>query len=618
MNFKKSLLNDFPAVTTQEWESVINVDLKGKDYERALVWNTYEKIKIKPYYRAENLTELEYLTETKIAEYPYLRGVCDCSNSWRICDEIEIIDPKDANFKAKASIKKGANALMFVVKGKSLLKSDIEWSQLLNGIDVEKVRLHFKGIGRSRVPFFVSYLNAMKVNLTEVKGTFAMDPLGDLVKEGIFEDNHIESGITTLIKHQKDLPNFRFICVSAVNFNNAGASSVEELAFGLSMAVEYLNMLTDRGLSAKQVAKNFTFEFGVSSNYFMEIAKLRAARVLWANIAKSFGVEGCGAKMKTRAITSDWNKTIYDMHVNILRTTTEAMSAALGGVDTLIVKAFDSVCAKQNDFSDRVAINIQNILKEESHFDKVIDPAGGSYYIENLTNSIIEEAWKLFLEVETKGGFFAAFKAGFVQEIVEKTTAKRRSDLAMRKENLLGTNQFPKFGEEILGNIDENIAFPKKAVHAHTIAKPLNIGRGAEDFEKLRLKTEKSGRKPKVFMLTYGSLAMRLARAQFSGNFVGIAGFEIIDNNGFKTVEEGVRAAIDKKADIVILCSSDEEYAEAAPKAFEALDGKAIFVVAGNPECTEDLKAKGIKHFINVKSNILATLQELQAELKIK
>ena len=293
------------------------------------------------------------------------------------------------------------------------------------------------------------------------------------------------------------------------------------------------------------------------------------------------------------------------------------MSAALAGVDSITVTPFDAQFKNPDEFSERIARNQQLLLKEESHLDKITDPAGGSYYVETLTASIADVAWKNFLAIEDLGGFYAAIKEGKIQEELQETSKKRHQDVARRKESLLGTNQFPNF-TELAGNKIEktdgcNCGCKHDAQEGAVASIP--TARAASDFEALRLATEKSSVRPKVFMLTIGNLAMRLARAQFSSNFFACAGYKIIDNLGFKTVQEGIDAAMEKNADIVVLCSSDDEYTEYAPEAFKLLDGRAEFVVAGNPACTEDLKAQGIKYFVHVRSNVLETLQEFNAKL---
>jgi methylmalonyl-CoA mutase len=262
-----------------------------------------------------------------------------------------------------------------------------------------------------------------------------------------------------------------------------------------------------------------------------------------------------------------------------------------------------------------LARNQQLLLKEESHFDKVIDPAAGSYYIENLTVSIAKQAWELFLAVQEQGGFYAAVKAGTVQAAVNESNKARHKAVAQRREVLLGTNQYPNFNEKADGKQPVGKCGCCGGGNEEKSVDTLVFERAASEFEALRLETEASGKRPKAFMLTIGNLAMRQARAQYSCNFLACAGYEVIDNLGFETVEAGVDAAVKAGADIVVICSSDEEYAEYAIPAFKALNGRAMFIVAGNPECAEELKAAGIENFIHVRVNVLDTLREFNAKL---
>jgi methylmalonyl-CoA mutase len=283
----------------------------------------------------------------------------------------------------------------------------------------------------------------------------------------------------------------------------------------------------------------------------------------------------------------------------------------------MVVTQFDAPYEKATDFSERIARNQQLIIKEESHLDRIVDPGAGSYYIEHLTDALATEAWKIFLKVEEEGGFLAAVKAGTIQDDINATNVKRHGDAAKRKEFLLGTNQFPNFTEKsegkravaacCCGQNHEDCDHPFKAIESTRLA---------ADFEDLRIHTEET-KVPTAFMLTIGNLAMRQARAQFSCNFLACAGYKVIDNLGFKTVEEGVDAALEAKADIVVICSSDDEYAEYAIPAFKYLNGRAMFVVAGAPACMEDLKAAGIENYIHVKCNVLETLKEYNQKLGI-
>jgi methylmalonyl-CoA mutase len=419
--------------------------------------------------------------------------------------------------------------------------------------------------------------------------------------------------IKKLIELAKDTKKFKLIGVEAAHFQNAGATLVQELAYALSMGSEYLSQLADAGVKAEETAKRIQFKFAIGSNYFMEIAKLRAARLLWANIVKAFAPQATDeAYMTIHGETADWNITVYDSYVNLLRSTTEAMSAAIAGVDSLTVQPFDSAYRTSDTFSERIARNQQIVLQDEAYFSKIVDPSAGSYFIENLTASIADSAWKLFLDIEDKGGYIAAMKGGFIQAQVEESAAKRLAAIASRKETLLGTNQYANLKEEMKNQFGDagccgNFAATEK------IAVPLKFFRLGEGFEALRLRTENSGHRPKVFLLTIGNLAMRKARAGFALNFFSVAGFDIIDNNGFATVEEGVDAAVKAKADIIVLCSSDDEYPALAPQAVAAAKGKGILVLAGYPKpIVDELKAAGIEHFIYAGQNVLEALEEYQ------
>ena len=320
--------------------------------------------------------------------------------------------------------------------------------------------------------------------------------------------------------------------------------------------------------------------------------------------------------MDIHCVTSRWNKTIYDPYVNLLRTQTEAMSAILGGTDSLTVEPFDIVFRNPDEFSERIARNQQLILKEEAYFDKVADPAAGSYYIENLTNLIAENAWKVFLEIEDKGGFLSCLKSGFIQKKLSESGSKKESDIAKRKTSLLGTNQYPNTNEKLSDTVDLNKVFREKAA-ADLQVEPINLFRGSQQFDKIRIAVDKADKRPSVFILPIGNPSISKVRSQFSANFFGCAGYQIIDNPGFKNAKEAISKAIRSKAEIVVICSSDEEYPAFAAEIFTGLRDKAIIVIAGNPPCVEKLKSKGIENFIHPKSNLIEKLTEFNDRLGI-
>ena len=617
-NSKEKLFADFAPVSTQEWLDKINVDLKGADFEKKLVWKTNEGFKVKPFYRKEDLENLK-TTEALPGEFPYLRGVKKSDNAWFVRQDIKVECPKEANAKVLDLLNKGVDSIGFNINKKDLCPEYIE--TLLEGVCAECVELNFstcQGATVMLAGLLVEYFTRKGYDLSKLQGSINYDPMGKMLAKGKDVSNYIVAA-KTLVEIMKALPKYRCITVNAIELNNAGSYISQELGYALAWGNEYLNALVEAGVDATEAAKKIKFNFGISSNYFLEIAKFRAARMLWANIVKQYEPKcDCACKMKAHAETSTFNLTLFDAHVNMLRTQTEAMSAALAGVDSITVSPFDKAYQVPDDFSERIARNQQLLLKEECHFDKVVDPAAGSYYIENLTVSIAQQAWSLFLEVEEAGGMMEAVKAGKVQEAVNASNKARHEAVSKRREILLGTNQYPNFTELSEGKAPMGCQCCCGGDHKHECEKPfatLDKSRAASEFEALRLETENSGKRPKAFMLTIGNLAMRQARAQFSCNFLACAGYEVIDNLGFPTVEEGVEAAMKAGADIVVLCSSDDEYAEYAIPAYQAVNGRAMFIVAGAPACMEDLKAAGIENFIHVRCNVLETLKEYNAKL---
>ena len=614
---KEKLFSEFAPVTTEEWMAKITADLKGVPFEKKLVWKTGEGFNVNPFYRAEDIEGLK-TTESLPGEFPYVRGTKK-DNDWKVRQNIEVCCFKGANEKALDLLTKGVTSLGFIIKGDEVNEENI--ATLLEGICPASVELNFNTCNckaEKLIGILADYFKGKGVDAEKCYGSVNYDAFKKPLVKGKENSEWVE-GAAAVLKAGQALPNYRVLAVNAFLFNNAGAYISQELGYALAWGNELMAKLTEAGFTADEVAKKIKFNLGISSNYFMEIAKFRAARWLWAEIVAAYKPAcECACKMVAHAQTSEWNMTVYDAHVNLLRSQTEAMSAALAGVDSITVRPFDKIYQTPDDFSERIARNQQLLLKEECHLDKVVDPSAGSYYVEVLTNSLADVAWKLFLEVEEKGGFSVAVNAGEIQNAVNASNVARKKAVATRREILLGSNQYPNFTEVAADKIQEKGSCCCGGGHCGEATIPaLDFSRGASEFEALRMTTEKSGKTPKVFMLTIGNLAMRLARSQFSANFFGCAGYKIIDNLGFDTVEAGVEAAVKAGAEIVVLCSSDDEYAEFAPAAYKALAGRAEFVVAGAPACADDLKAQGIDQFVNVKSNVLETLKAFNAKLGI-
>ena len=614
---REKLFEQFPPVTTAEWKAKVEADLKGAPFDKKLVWRTNEGFNLQPMYRSEDIADLA-TTDSLPGEYPYLRGT-RTDNDWLIRQQIEAATTEEANKVALDAVSKGVTSLGFHVSEPTVETLRV----LLEGVDLKKIEVNFGCCLKKALPLveaLAAYAKEQGVE-KELRGSVDFNPFKKPLRKSVaMEPANVSAMAVALIAAAKELPGLKVLAVDSVMLANAGAYIFQELGYALAWGASWMTLLTDAGVKADEAAARIKFNMGVSSNFFMELAKFRAARMMWAQIVARYGADKDACKMNAHAATSRYNQTLYDAHVNLLRSQTEAMSAALAGVDSITVTPFDVPYKTPDEFSERIARNQQHLLKEESHLDKVVDPAGGSYYVETLTVSLAKEAWKLFLDTEEKGGFLACCNDGEVAKTVRESSEKRHTDVARRKEILLGTNQYPNVNEMAAGKIETlNGALPCGCHHTDSACEENPAGlpskRAASDFEALRLATEAASNRPKVFMLTIGNLAMRLARAQFSTNFFGCAGYEIIDNLGFNTVEEGVDAALAKGADIVVLCSSDDEYAELAPAAFKYLDGRAEFVVAGAPACMDDLKAAGINEFVHVRCNVLDTLKAFNDRL---
>ncbi len=612
------LFEDFPPISTREWEEKIIKDLKGADYEKKLIWRTQEGFVIKPYYRSEDIINIPF-KDSLPGEFPFIRGYKN-NNAWDVREDIENSNPEAANALAIKAIKNGATALGLNAKE---ISSTEDIAKLLKGIKPEKTAIHFIGADSylKLADIFIKYIGIQGLDPEKIKGSFNFDPLGYFVLHGKFyanKEKDMDEGLQLYKLYAKKLPSFRLISVNAQLFHNAGGYMVQVIPYSLSLANEYLVYFTDNGIPVDDISSRMQFIYAISSNYFMEISKIRAVRVLWSGIVNQYQPKKKeNSRMFIHACSSYWNKTLYDPYVNMLRNTTEAMSAIIGGVDSLNLLPFDSTYKTPDEFSRRNARNTQSMLKEESYLDKVKDPSAGSYYLESLTESLADSAWKKFQEVEEAGGFIEYFLSGKVKQEVEEIVAQRSKDLATRKQSILGTNQYPNTNEMMLEKItkDESGSF-----------NGLQQYRGSGIYEELRLQTEKhiqaGGYRPLVLLVPMGNLAMRRARATFTANFYAIAGYEIQESKPY--VPENAAILMDeikqKNPQIICFCSSDEEYIELLPALIKniKINGHYHFIVAGNPrETLEGLKMAGVDDFIHLRTNALDFLKETQKQLGI-
>ena len=608
------LFEEFPPISTKEWREKIDKDLKGADLEKKLVWKTIEGFNVQPYYRLEDIDN-EAITNINPNQYPYLRGNKKESNDWLIRQDFIVDNIDETNQSILDALMQGVESIALYFN-KKMINSQAQFDRLMRGIHPEAVEINFFSDESSAdlLSLFVNFITQQNYDKQKIRGSLNLDPLVRISTKGDCLQGSIEDAYSRIIQmikfSNKNLPLFQIISINGNVFPNAGASITQELAYSLSIANEYLTYFSDY-VDIDNLAPLIRFNMGVSSNYFMEIAKVRALRYLWSKLLEAYGIKNLDSThLFIHTQTNTWNKTVFDSYVNMLRTTTESMSAIIGGVNSHTVIPFDAVYQKTNQFSERIAKNQQIILKEEAYLDKVVDPAGGSYYIEKLTLELIENAWDLFLSIDEKGGYYQSLKKGLIQKEIKEMAAVRNLNIATKKEILLGTNQYANLLEEL------PVKKETKQVNKKTEIETLHLYRAAELFEELRYRTEESIKKPNVFIFTYGNLAMRKARAQFANNFFSSAGYDIKDNESFLEIEEGLNFIKNEKPNIVVLCSSDDEYLDLVSLVKQKLNDNVILVVAGYPKKDiEQLKQKGVDYFIHVKTNLLQTLQEFNNKL---
>ena len=645
---------DFPSVTYDDWRKVVEAELKGAPFDKKMFTATYEGIRLRPIYRREDIAGIAEVNSFP-GFAPFLRG----SNAsgyvkrpWDVSQEIAFSSPTEFNHAARNSISRGLSALNMVLDKATRNGNDPDWARpeevgsgglsiatigdldrALDGIDLEKTTLLVRS-GASAMPFgalLVALARKRKKTPTALRGCIEMDPLGVLSHEGKLPQS-LEGAYREMAALTRwaagHAPHLQTICVHSRAWHEAGGNAVQELAFTLATAIEYLRAMNERGLEVDLVAPRTRFAVTVGSNFFMEIAKLRALRPLWQRAVTALGGVEASQKLSLHVRTSQWNKTTYDPYNNLLRTTTEAFAGVLGGCDSMQVGAFDEVLRQPDDFSQRVARNTQLILQKECQLDHVIDPAGGSWFVESLTSDLSQRAWALFQQVEKLGGMEAALRAGFPQEAVAATAAEKIKAVNGRRDSIVGVNQYANPSEKplerpatdatvfhkrrvqqvashrtsledneseiVLGKLAKVVNFKGdglfeacvEAVSAGaTIGEitravrindspcppimPVRITRASVDIEGLRAAMDRfvAHGQPRLraFLCTMGSLRDYKARADFSRGFLAVGGYEVVLAAGFKTPGEAAEAFAKSGARIAVICSTDENYPALVP-----------------------------------------------------
>ncbi len=539
-------------------------------------------------------------------------------------------------------------------------------------MDVSAVPVHLQ-TGGNVLPLaalYLSHLASQGLDLSKISGSVCGDPIAEWVLDGkpSASPDSLFDAVASWSKFvASKASKLRSIGVNAELWLEAGGSATQELAFALADAVEQMRALQKRGIPPAQFASQVRFSFSVGQQFFMEIAKFRAFRTLWARVASAFGVEPSTAKVFVHARTALYDKTLHDAHVNMLRVTTEAFSAVLGGVDSLHIGTFDEVSGSGDEFSRRIARNVHTLLSEEFSISETLDPAGGSWYVEKLTDELARKAWALFQETEKQGGLIASLRAGTPQSLVAATAAEKADGVSKRRTGIVGTNLFPNLKEKPLKRFEADEANQSALASAIASRRPasvpagnasdiaslvaaatkgaslgqlhslssvpasgdaitsLRLTRAASGFEELRRASElwaaRSGSRPKVFLAKMGPVLQHKARADFAAGFFATGGFESLGKQSFDTAEAAATAALASAAPVVVLCSTDETYPALVPifaAAIKKASPSTVVILAGLPAdkaLTEQFKASGIDDFIHIRASVRDLLAKLLKQI---
>ncbi len=698
--------SEFSPPTFEEWKAKVEKDLKGASYEKKLITKTYEGISLNPIYTKADIKDSN-LTDSLPGTDSFVRGFDSSgyhSNTWDVNQEILEADASEFNAALKEGLNNGQNCINLLLDSATKLGLDADYAEVSQVGDkglsisaINSMKRAFNNVSLTEFSFYVdagfnsvpflsllnAYCKANGTDISKLSGAVTSDPIAHLAVYGELPVNQkfvfdmMKNSLEWSIKAESKL---RTIGVNTLPFVNAGANAVQELAYAMSITVFYINELVERNVDVKSIFNKIQFTMGISNNYFMEIAKFRAAKVLLSNIAEQYGVED--VNLNIGAKSSTFSQTVLDPYVNMLRATTQSFSAILGGVNNITTPAFDESIRKSDSFSRRIARNTQTVLREESHLDQVIDPAGGSYFIETLTEELAVKAWDVFKEIENEGGIFDSLSKGLVQNSIKEVVDVRKKDINKRKSVIVGTNMFADVNENKLeerkidqkelkekrsdylkkfrlnGNAEKHQAVMEKLnsisdansyeiidriTEAYLLGttigevnsvltssnkekvtiEKLSNRRASEDFEDLRQKAidykDANGSLPKVYLANYGSLREYKGRADFSKGFFEVGGFDVIDPKGCSTTDEVVTGALESKAPIVVICSTDDNYPEIVPAITKGVKDKSPnvqIILAGYPkDQIEEHKNSGVDDFIFLGANVMEKLTTLYTKI---
>jgi methylmalonyl-CoA mutase len=602
MTKEQKLFSDFNPITAAEWELKAKKDLRETPLE-SLNWHTYEGIDIKPYYAKEDIANLPF-TDQKPGQFPYVRGRKTSDNSWQNIQEIKVSDNgRDAINKAADALTRGANGIHFVIQQHDTF--DIAY--LADTIDLNQNSIGYTLTEQPQVFLhrLFSELKSRQISPANLQGFLNFDPI--TVKNNLTAEE--SKAIIEILDLTKDSPAFYGITVNGTNFSSIGATLTQEVAYTLGAAVEYINNLTEAGASIDAVLGNMQLHMASGTNYFFEIAKLRALRLLWAAVVEAYQAKPeLAASLRIHSSTSSWYQTTLDPYVNMLRTTTEAMSAVNAGCDSLTVTPFDNTYKASDEFSERIARNVSIILKEEAYLDKAIDPAAGSYYLESLTDELAHKAWRLFKDVEERGGFAAAYKSGFILGSITEISRQKFRNVATGREVLVGTNKYPNPKEVI--HYDPEELIQSQTFDSTRAAYPTEVMRMAAELHLRKLQ-----RRPKAIIAVIGTATKRHVNATFAQEFFSCAGFEtgILQ---FESVAEADSELLNTTAEVMVISSSEEAYIREFGPRIRNHHAKPTLILADDPQHMKDeMMANGYDDFIFEDCDMSTILEVVQRRL---
>ena len=689
-----TLGNDFPSVDYQAWKRMAEADLEGASFEQKLVTHTYEGIDIQPVY-----TRRDWPAENDPAGFPGLapfkrgaRPLGSAETGWDLRQEHVHPDLSVSNQAILEDLRGGVTSLLLRLDiaarngfdpddaaaielagrdGLMAYHAD-DFERVLRGVELPRIGVTLEA-GAAFLPtaaMLVALWQRRGVPLDQARGAFNADPLAVLARDG-----HLPISAATALAQMANLaiwtaqhhPNVTSVRVGTAPYHHAGATAAQDLAFGMATAVEYLRAMTQAGLSVDVAAGQILFSISLGTHHFLALAKLRAARRLWARVVEACGGASVAGAMRIHARVSKRVLTLRDPYVNLLRNAAACYAAALGGADAITSVPFDAVAGLPDSFSRRIARNTALILQEEAHLHRVIDPAGGSWYLEWLTDQVARHAWSIFQEIERRGGMLKAIELGWIGKQIDSAFAPRSRNLARRKEGITGVSEFPNIretpvsrpepdlanlraaavrhiadcrsqiadlpGQSAICNLQSAIELAKRGASIGQLARaigfhvettsipPLTPHPFAKPFEELRDASDSwqavHGSRPRVFLVNMGPVTHHIARATYAKNFFEAGGFEVIGNSGFRDAAAAVEAFAASGARIAVLCSSDKLYPELVPQVapkLKAAEARSV-VLAGNPGSNETAwRAAGVDRFIFVKCDVLATLREMLRE----